>query len=216
MMKSCGTLVLVVGPSGAGKDSIIRGAQANFAHHPRFVFPRRIVTRKADVMAEDHDSISDIAFASNAANGDYAVWWEAHGNSYGIPITIDDDLSMGRTVIFNCSRTVVGEVQKRFPKVVVADIQVSVNQLVDRIVARGRESREEAIERANRVVPPFPPGTTMVPIQNDSNLDVAISTFCNLLRMLDDAGTDPGGSSFDDQNKYENGDDGCRRLVVVK
>ena len=108
MMKHWGTLVLVVGPSGAGKDSIIRGAQRAFEGNSQFVFPRRVVTRKADVAAEDHDSITDMAFALSVAAGDFAVWWKAHGNGYGIPITIDDDLRIGRTVIFNCSRTVAG------------------------------------------------------------------------------------------------------------
>ena len=216
MMKHWGTLVLVVGPSGAGKDSIIRGAQRAFEGNSQFVFPRRVVTRKADVAAEDHDSITDMAFALSVAAGDFAVWWKAHGNGYGLPITIDDDLRIGRTVIFNCSRTVVGEVQKHYPKVVVADIQVSVGQLVERIVARGRETRAEAVERANRVVPTFPPGTVAYPIRNDSSLELAISTFCNLLRMLDDARSDPGRRTFDNQNQHENGDNGGRRLVVVK
>lgn len=211
-----GTLVLVVGPSGAGKDSIIRGAQKEFAGDPRFVFPRRVVTRKADTAAEDHDSVTEMAFALSVANGDFAVWWKAHGNGYGLPITIEDDLRIGRTVIFNCSRTVVGEVQKHYPKVAVAEIQVSADQLVERIVARGRESKEQAIERAGRVVPPFPAGTRAFPIRNDSSLDLAISTFCNLLRMLDHAGPDPGRSPFDDQNQDEDGDNRGRRLVVVK
>ena len=92
--------MLVVGPSGAGKDSIIRGAQNVFADDARFVFPRRVVTRKADVAAEDHDSVTDMAFALAVAKGDFAVWWKAHGNGYGIPVSIDDDLRVGRTVDF--------------------------------------------------------------------------------------------------------------------
>ena len=216
MMKHWGTLVLVVGPSGAGKDSIIRGAQEVFNSNSKFVFPRRIVTRKSDAASEDHDSVSEMDFALSVAKGDYAVWWKAHGNSYGLPISIDDDLRIGRTVIFNCSRTVVGEVQKHYPKVVVADVQVSEGQLVDRIVARGRETRDEAIERASRVVPPFPTDTASFPIRNDSSLDLAISTFCNLLRMLNDAGTDPGRGPFNNQDQNEDCDDGGRRLVVVK
>ena len=106
--------------------------------------------------------------------------------------------------------------QKHYPKVVVADIQVSVGQLVERIVARGRETRDQAIERANRVVPAFPPGTMAFPIRNDSSLELAISTFCNLLRMLNDAGTDPGRSPLDNQHQHEDSNDGGRRLVVVK
>ena len=204
MIKNGGTLVLVVGPSGAGKDSIIRGAQSTFANDAGFVFPRRIITREADIAAEDHDSIAEAAFALSVARGDYAVWWKAHGNSYGLPITIDDDLCVGRTVIFNCSRTVVGQVQTQYPKVVVADIQVSVGQLVERIVARGRETREEAVERASRVVPPFPAGTMAFPIRNDSSLDLAISPFCDLLRMVSDPGSHPGQRSI--AKLIQNGD----------
>ena len=215
-MANRGTLVLVVGPSGAGKDSIIRGAKTFYANDEQFVFPRRIVTRKADVSAEDHDSISEMAFALGVAKDDYAVWWIAHGNGYALPISIDDDIREGRTVIFNCSRTVVSEVHKTYPKVVVVDIQVSASHLIERIVARGRESRDEAILRVARVVPPLPNETVNFPIRNDGTLEMAISEFCGLLRMLDDAGSDPRRSPFNDQNQNEYRNDGGGRLVIVK
>lgn len=179
-----GTVVLVVGPSGAGKDSIIRLAQERLADHPDFVFPRRIVTRDVLAHAEDHDTITDIAFASAVAEGRYAVWWQAHGNAYGIPVSIDDDLRIGRTVIFNCSRTVIEEVLSRYPHVVVADIKVRPDLLVERIVERGRESREEAAKRVTRTVPDFPPQAIVVPIHNDSALEDAVAEFCQLLSRL--------------------------------
>ncbi|MGA7013248.1 MAG: phosphonate metabolism protein/1,5-bisphosphokinase (PRPP-forming) PhnN, partial [Pseudolabrys sp.] len=50
-----GRLVLVVGPSGAGKDTVITGAKAACAADSTFVFPRRVVTRPASD-AEDHDT----------------------------------------------------------------------------------------------------------------------------------------------------------------
>lgn len=209
-------LVLVVGPSGAGKDSIINGARAALAGDPQFVFPRRAVTRKADVTAEDHDSISEMAFALKLIRGDYAMWWKAHGNCYGIPIAIDDDLRMGRTVVFNCSRTVLDEVQKHYDNVAVAEIQVPSNQLVERIVARGRETREQAVIRASRDVPPLPPGTKSFAIHNDGALGNAIGAFCRLLRDLDHTGSDPGRGALYDQHQNEDCDDGGRRLVVVK
>ena len=40
-----GTLALVVGPSGAGKDALIDGARHHFAGDPRYSFPRRLITR---------------------------------------------------------------------------------------------------------------------------------------------------------------------------
>ena len=49
-----GRLVLVVGPSGAGKDTLIAGARVKCLNNPTIVFPRRVVTRAASV-AEDND-----------------------------------------------------------------------------------------------------------------------------------------------------------------
>ena len=93
-----GRLILVVGASGVGKDTLIVGARAACAAEPSVVFPRRVVTRAATA-AEDHDSISEEAFRRAAAAGDFALWWEAHGLCYGIPSTITDDIRAGRRVV---------------------------------------------------------------------------------------------------------------------
>lgn len=216
MRTNWGNLVLVVGPSGAGKDSIIRGAQKIFANDARFVFPRRAITRRADLAAEDHDCVTDMGFALAVANGDFAVWWRAHGNSYGIPVSIDDDLRVGRTVVFNCSRAIVGDVQRQYRRVTVAGIEVSPDVLVERIVARGREPREQAIERVRRVVPSLPAGTNAYPIRNDGLLDAAVVDFCDLLRRLNDAAPDPGRRALDEQDQHEDGYDGGGRLIIIK
>ncbi len=56
-----GRLILVVGPSGAGKDTIIDGAKEACAGNPAIVFPRRVVTRAVSA-TEDHDTLDDAAF----------------------------------------------------------------------------------------------------------------------------------------------------------
>ena len=43
-----GALVLVVGPSGAGKDALIAAAREALEANTRFTFPRRVVTRQVD------------------------------------------------------------------------------------------------------------------------------------------------------------------------
>ncbi len=73
-----GSLILVVGPSGAGKDTLLGLAKAACADDPNIVFPRRVITRAASV-SEDNEEVSRDAFRQALARNEYAVHWEAHG-----------------------------------------------------------------------------------------------------------------------------------------
>jgi len=55
-------LVLVVGPSGAGKDTVIEGARAALGDDTRFRFVRRVVTRPVDPGGEAHEAVSEKVF----------------------------------------------------------------------------------------------------------------------------------------------------------
>ena len=181
MAEMTGHLIPVVGPSGAGKDSVIRGARTYFEGRPEIVFPRRVVTRKADVVAEDHDSLSEMAFAIAVAKDEFALWWEAHDKAYGIPAGMEADLQQGRTVVFNCSRAILGEVVARFPNVTIVEVTAAPEVLVERIVTRGRESRSEAVVRVSRLVPELPVGAAVLRIDNSSALANAVSALCRLV-----------------------------------
>ena len=91
-----GRLVLVVGPSGAGKDTLINGARLECEDDSTVVFPRRVVTRPPSVY-EDHETVDLETFNRGVADRKFALWWDAHGHRYGVPIFIDDDIRSGRT-----------------------------------------------------------------------------------------------------------------------
>jgi ribose 1,5-bisphosphokinase len=59
-------LVLVVGPCGADKDTLIGSPARALAGEPRLVVPRRVVTRPASA-AEAHDTLSPEGFEAAAA-----------------------------------------------------------------------------------------------------------------------------------------------------
>src|ERR1700710_2096848 len=101
-----GRLVLVVGPSGAGKDTLIGLAKAACAEDRNIVFPRRLITRQASA-SEDNEEVSAGAFQQALARDEYAMHWEAHGHRYALSRAIDDELRAGRVVVANVSRTVV-------------------------------------------------------------------------------------------------------------
>lgn len=182
-----GHLVLVVGPSGAGKDAVVTGARAALGAEDKVVFPRRFVTRLSNPDAEDHVSMTEMEFAVAVADGAFALWWRAHGNFYGIGRFIESHLDSGTTVVVNCSRASVTDARDRFADVTVIEITAPEDVLVRRIVARGRETPEQARERVLRKVPDYPPGVRVERIVNDGSLEEAVARFCAILRSLDGA-----------------------------
>jgi ribose 1,5-bisphosphokinase len=132
-----GRLVLVVGPSGAGKDTLINLARQKLRQDSAVVFARRVVTRPP-TPDEDHDTLSDDAFAQAARAGAFALAWEAHGLRYGVPVRIDDDIRAGRTVVCNVSRAIVDEARRRYARVSVALVTAPADVLAQRLAARAR------------------------------------------------------------------------------
>jgi ribose 1,5-bisphosphokinase len=130
-----GRLVLVVGPSGAGKDTLIGLAQSACADRQDVVFPRRIVTREASAH-EPNLSVTPAEFDMARARGDFALHWDAHGLRYGLPASIADDLAAGRTVVANVSRTVVAAARQRFRPLHVDVIAVLVTAPPEVLAAR--------------------------------------------------------------------------------
>lgn len=144
-----GRLVLVVGPSGAGKDSVIAGAKARCADEPTIVFPRRIVTRSATA-DEDHLSASHAGF-DDALRGDaFALWWQAHGHKYALPISIDTDIRAGRTVVCNASRGIVADARIRYANVTCVLVTARAELLVSRLEGRARDSDGVLEDRVGR------------------------------------------------------------------
>jgi ribose 1,5-bisphosphokinase len=150
-----GRLVLVVGPSGAGKDTLIGLARADCADDGNIVFPQRVVTREASRF-EDNEQVSLEAFRQARGKGEFAVHWEAHGHCYALPGAIDDDIRSGRTVVANVSRTVVDPMRRAYADVVVVSITAPPDVLVERLAARARGSDGQIANRLNRAVDAAP------------------------------------------------------------
>jgi ribose 1,5-bisphosphokinase len=146
-----GRLVLVVGPSGAGKDTLLGLAKAACAGQRGIVFPRRVVTRQAS-SAEDNAQLSFADFRGAIGRGDFAVHWEAHGHCYAPPRAIDDDVRARRTVVANVSRTVVEAMRRAYADITVVAVTAPSEILAARLAARARSSDGGLAERLRRPV----------------------------------------------------------------
>jgi ribose 1,5-bisphosphokinase len=176
-----GRLVLVVGPSGAGKDTLIDAVRAACRDEAGVIFPRRVITRPSS-SAEDHDTISDAAFDHAAADGAFALWWAAHGLKYGIPVAIDDDIRAGRTVVCNLSRTVIGVARASYANVTVVQITAPQEILAARLSARGRGSDGSITDRVQRSVPPNSELKADVVIENIGAVEIAAATLLRIVK----------------------------------
>jgi len=145
-----GVFVAVVGPSGAGKDTIIGYARDSFAESKAVEFVRRVITRPSDTASEDHDTLADEDFEEAEKAGSFAVSWSAHGLRYGLPASLDHVIANGHVAVANVSRGALTLIKARYANVVVAEITASADILAQRLAARGRESRGEVLARLAR------------------------------------------------------------------
>ncbi len=176
-----GQVFAVVGPSGAGKDTLMTAA---VRIRPDLVLIRRVITRPASAGGEDFDGVSEAAFDRRKAAGDFALDWRAHGLRYGIPVAIHSLLDDGRDVMFNGSRAALTLAQARFPTLVVVLVTAPIPVLTARLAMRGRETRDDIAARLQRAPFRLPDGIVAHVVSNAGTLDDGIGQFLAALQPV--------------------------------
>jgi phosphonate metabolism protein PhnN/1,5-bisphosphokinase (PRPP-forming) len=171
-------LVLVVGPSGAGKDTLLDGARRQLSGDRRFRFVRRIITRPANAGGEDHEAVMPEEFARR----DVALSWRAHGFTYGIPADIADDIAKGVVAVANVSRTVIAQAAQRFA-VTVVEVTAPADILAARMVARAREHGTEIQARLSRRVS-LPAGVPSERVLNDGSIASGVARLVEIISRV--------------------------------
>lgn len=179
-----GTLVLVVGPSGAGKDSLLAAARQALASDPHYLFPSRDITRPADAGGEDHNAVTKAEFSMRRDAGDYALSWEANGHGYGVPISIHSALEGGQIVLCNVSRAVIDAARGRYPRMRVLWVTAPLMVLAQRIAGRGRETPDEVAARLSRASYAQPQGADVTIIDNSGSLEDSTAQFVGAIRAV--------------------------------
>ncbi len=181
-------LVYVMGPSGAGKDSVLDRARTMLSVDAPIAFAHRYITRPADSGGENHVSLSRAEFALRRAHGLFAFHWQAHGNDYGIGREIEAWRGAGLTVVVSGSR-------EHYEKMAGSDagndsglhpvlITAALDKLRARLSARGRETSAAAANRLARSDAYAVTDARLVTIVNDGTLDAAAEAFVRLLATL--------------------------------
>lgn len=161
-------LIVVVGPSGAGKDSVLKAwAGMRDPGGPQVHLAQRVITRPADGGAERHEAVSRDDFAALQAAGAFATAWQAHGLHYGVRHHALAALAAGGWVVLNSSRAHLPTLRQQAPGLSVVEITAPPAVLAQRLVGRGREDAVAVSARLQRQAPAVQAELTLV---NDSSL----------------------------------------------
>ena len=178
-----GTLFYVIGPSGAGKDSILRGAR--LALNPQIDqvwFAHRYITRPPDDSSENHVALSKDEFIARDQAGEFVLAWTSHGLRYGIGVEIMHWLKQVHVVV-NGSRAYLPTALERIPTLQPILIDVDPDIRAARLRERARETPAEQTERLARGEA-FADMTSecLIRIHNNGTLNDAIARFLRVLR----------------------------------
>ena len=174
-----GRLFAVVGPSGAGKDTLIAAA---LAARPDLAIVRRVITRPVEAGGEPFEGVSLPEFERRRAAGEFALEWQAHGLCYGIPAAALAPLAAGRDVIFNGSRAALPLARDRFAGLRVILVTAPPAVLAARLAGRGREAAADIAARLERSGFALPEALHVTTVCNDGALEQGVARFLAALQ----------------------------------
>ena len=179
-----GTMIVVVGPSGAGKDTLIDYARDRLSHNSDISFVRRVITRPATAGGEDHLAVTEAEFELMRQQQAFAVSWGAHGLFYGIPTDTLGQIARGSTLVANGSRAALGEFRQAYARLAVIAISARQEIIAERLAARGRESLADIQARLARSADGWQAGPDCISIDNSGTVEEAGQALCDAVEAL--------------------------------
>jgi len=148
--KTTGSLIVISGISGAGKDSIVKNilSQDNNVSLVTSYTSRSI--RPKEVEGKDYYFVTREEFERKIANGDFLEYAKVHyGEYYGTPKKeMNDMLEQGKDVILVIDVEGAKQVKELYPTVILIFIlPPSMREVKRRLMARNTENVEQLIDR---------------------------------------------------------------------
>ncbi|MEH6469797.1 MAG: ribose 1,5-bisphosphokinase [Halopseudomonas sp.] len=174
----------LMGPSGSGKDSLLRHCRGLITEADRCFIAHRYITREPELVGENHIWLSDYEFSKRQKLNAFAMHWQANDHRYGIGSEINVWLDQGINVLVNGSRGFLPQARQLYHhRLVPLVLQVDPACLAQRLRQRGRETESQIldrIERATRYQQPLDLATQL--IENNGSLQLGASRLLAVIR----------------------------------
>lgn len=143
-MKNKGVLVVISGPSGAGKGTICKAILNKNKNLHISVSATTRKPREGEVDGVSYYFLSEEEFLKKVDNNEFLEWAKVHGNYYGTPIAnIHELLDEGKNVILEIDIQGALQVKKNFDEgVFIFIVPPTMEELKNRIIGRGSETPE--------------------------------------------------------------------------
>lgn len=178
------TLYYVIGPSGAGKDSVLEWLRLHLPAGCPVMIAHRYITRMAHAGGENHVALSATEFALRRQAGLFCLDWKSHGLHYGVGLEVRHWLDAGFVVVLNGSREYLEQASRRVPELVPVVLSVAPEVLRARLLARSRETPQQIEQRLQRAAEFSVSHPRALFIDNNGALEAAGERF--LQRLLSD------------------------------
>jgi ribose 1,5-bisphosphokinase len=179
-----GALVYLMGPSGAGKDAVLRWARASLEPGERIAVAHRYITRPADPQHENYVALTEAEFETRLDAKLFSFHWGAHGFQYAVGSEIEAWRRGGFVVVVSGSRdhfkTLVPRPEALFPILINAPPEI----IASRLAARGRETEPAIAARLERNAALTIEDPTVTTLDNSGALEKTSARLLTLLRRL--------------------------------
>lgn len=136
-----GKLIVITGPSGVGKGTIVRSLIQKYPQLHLSISATTRNPRSGEVDGRDYYFLSREEFQSAIADGEFLEWAEYAGNYYGTPKTkVQELITTGKLVLLEIELIGARAISKIFPDAVrIFLLPPSMKELETRLRGRGKD-----------------------------------------------------------------------------
>ena len=171
-------IVLIVGPSGVGKDTLLKYSKKVLKENSTFNFVKRYITRKPDSNEKNY-YVQEEAFDLLKKEDFFVSSWQAHENLYGIS---KSSVQNGVNII-SISRSHVQDFERVYDEVYTIHVTIPKELLLQRLRLRARESEAEIMQRFKRTYETID-AKNLIEFDNSKNIEASCEAFVTILEEI--------------------------------